>query len=269
MRVIIPANGLAYLDAPDDFRHFSILVEDGNGDTASALRGVATAADQDHAWVSQETVRALSPRAGDPEWETSFAQMCANARHKNWLRDDGAIRAHLERMPPSETATTAAFRTAMRHFASGVCIVACDSPDGPRGMTITAFSSVSMEPPMALVCVNSASSSHDAITGADSFSVNILTHRQEDIAMAFAGVSGLTGSDRFNVGDWSRDAHRPPLLQGALQTIFCTPVIRQTAGSHTVLIGQVEKVCPPTPAAPLVNFDGALRGLAAPRVQAA
>lgn len=155
----------------------------------------------------------------------------------------------------------ARFRQAMRLYASGVCVVASGTGDLRRGMTVSAVSSVSAEPPMILVCLNRSAGSHGAITSAERFSVNILDAADEQVALAFAGQTGLSGDDRFAVGDWR--CAGAPVLGSALRTLLCAPVARHDAGSHTILIGKVIEVSGSGTGQPMVNFDGALRSIPA------
>ena len=128
-------------------------------------------------------------------------------------------------------------------------------------MTVSAFSSVSAEPPMILVCINTDSASHDAIVNAERFSVNILGEEQDGIARTFAGMSGLSGAGRFADGNW-QDSGGVPALADALQSVICRPVIRERAGSHTVLIGQVVAASQAREdGMPLINYCGTLQGL--------
>lgn len=163
----------------------------------------------------------------------------------------------------NEQITSGVFKQAMRRFASGVCVVAAGDGEQRRGMTISAFSSVSADPPLILVCINANAFSHDAIVDVQRFSVNILAQHQQEIAMAFAGMRELQGAQRFTLGDW-RQVRGAPTLRDALQSLVCEPVSRHPAGSHTVLIGRViaasEQI---SCAGPLLNYDGTLQSLPA------
>jgi flavin reductase (DIM6/NTAB) family NADH-FMN oxidoreductase RutF len=146
------------------------------------------------------------------------------------------------------------FRQAMRRYASGVCVVAANRGADRCGMTVSAVSSVSAEPPMILVCLNRNSSSHGALVTAERFSVNILRAGDEDLAMIFAGQSGLRGADKFNVGTWS--CAGAPVLDTSLQTLLCEPAACHDAGSHTILIGHVVDVFGNSDGSAMVNFEG-------------
>ncbi|WP_187970601.1 flavin reductase family protein [Aquibium microcysteis] len=159
------------------------------------------------------------------------------------------------------------FRQAMRLHAAGVCIVATGSGQERHGMTVSSVTSVSAEPPLVLVCLNRTASCHDPITAAPAFSVNILASRQTDVAMAFAGATGLSGTRKFEIGRWTQAS--APVLDGALQTLLCEPAGRHDAGTHTILIGRVIEALGFGGDGALVNFDGAMREVAASSRQAA
>ncbi|WP_254919140.1 flavin reductase family protein [Oceanicola sp. 22II-s10i] len=254
------------LEAPDDFRRFSIALDERlRCDAASALAPVGRMADgdTDHGWVRPDAVRALSHRSGDADWDAGFAAMCAFAGKHGWIADDGGIRAHIELIPAMRPVGADAFRNAMRKFASGVCVVASGQGSARRGMTVSAFTSVSADPPMVLVCLNRSASVHDAIVAAPSFSINILSGAQEDVARTFAGQSGLRGADRFADPVWQDDENGAPVLSTAHQSLICTPFSAQAAGTHTVLIGQVVATSDARDTSALVNYDGAINATTA------
>ena len=255
-------NALPRLEAPEDLGRFSIAMDERLRPAArAALAPVAVpvSSEATHAWVRPDAVRALSPLAGEPEWESGFAKMIAYAASHGWLGDDGGLRAHIDYVEPRASVSPDDFRNAMRKFASGICIVACGEGDNRRGMTVSAFTSVSAEPPMVLVCLNSSSSSHQALTSAESYSVNILGGSQKDLAHVFAGVGGLRGAERFDDNEWRQDSHGAPVLVTAHQSLVCTQVSAHRAGTHTVLIGQVVATGAAQDTSALVNYDGAIK----------
>lgn len=262
MRIVIAESGPPRLEDPTDFTRFSILM-DGKFKThpGVALRGIGRLSCDGHAWVRPDCLSALLPVDLPADWEAGFANMVSFARSRGWIGEGGAIRAHIEFRDSSEAVSNAAFRNAMRKFASGVCVVAAGEGVARRGMTVSAFSSVSAEPPMILVCINASSASHDTIVNAERFSVNILGEDQSDVAQTFAGMTGPQGVERFAEADWQQ-ASGVPILADSLQYLVCRPVIRERAGSHTVLIGQVvsaSDACEDR--LPLINYCGTLQGL--------
>jgi flavin reductase (DIM6/NTAB) family NADH-FMN oxidoreductase RutF len=130
------------------------------------------------------------------------------------------------------------FRQILGHFATGVTVVTTSDGDGrPTGLTASAFSSVSLEPPLVLVCIAHKAQSYPALLERGRFAVNILRADQEHLSRRFAS----TRLDKFDTV-----AHRLgdlglPLLDGALAHLECTTVNRHVEGDHTVFVGRVER----------------------------
>jgi len=129
------------------------------------------------------------------------------------------------------------FRSALGRFASGVTIVTTCAPDGvDHGMTASAFCSVSLEPPLILVCVEKIASLHDSIVACSHFAVNVLTDKQEPLARRFAEVEG----NRFEGVGFSRGSHSVPLIEDSLAVLECRRTSAVDGGDHTIIIGEVE-----------------------------
>jgi flavin reductase ActVB len=130
-----------------------------------------------------------------------------------------------------------AFRNAMAQFASGVTIVATTQEDGqPKGFTASAFSSLSLDPPLILVCLDHKAESHPAFERAEHFTVSILAEGQAEAALRFA----RSGSDKFGgfeVEPGSVTAM--PVIPDALVHLECRMHDRLPGGDHTILIGEV------------------------------
>jgi flavin reductase ActVB len=130
----------------------------------------------------------------------------------------------------------ASFREALAHFASGVTIVTARGADGPVGFTATGFTSLSLAPPLVLVCVAKNASAYEGVVGADRFGVSVLCERQRWIAEQFA----RSGVDRFrDVPVVADPAAAVPLIEGALARLECHRHAQHDAGDHTILIGRV------------------------------
>lgn len=127
-----------------------------------------------------------------------------------------------------------AFREALARFASGVVVVTGHTPGGPVGFTVSAFSSVSLEPPLVLFCIAKTASAYTAIMAAPLFGISILEEGQAEIATQFA----RQGVDRFE-GVALRAAARVPLIEGALAQLECRPHALHDAGDHTIVVGEV------------------------------
>ncbi len=130
-----------------------------------------------------------------------------------------------------------AFRSALGRFASGVTVVTTCAPDKTdHGMTASAFCSVSLEPPLILVCVEKVATMHDAIVSCSHFAVNVLAHNQEQLARRFAEVD----ENRFEGVGFSRGTHSMPIIDDALAVLECRRVATYEGGDHTIVVGEVE-----------------------------
>ncbi len=133
------------------------------------------------------------------------------------------------------------FKLGMRQWASGVTVVTSRNAAGDiQGMTATAFSSVSLDPPQVLVCVNRAVGTASAILESGSFAVNILRADQEAVSNTFASASDPV--ERFASVSWELGPHGSPILLQSIASIECTVAQETTAGSHWVIIGEVQSV---------------------------
>jgi flavin reductase (DIM6/NTAB) family NADH-FMN oxidoreductase RutF len=128
------------------------------------------------------------------------------------------------------------FRRALGHFASSVTVVTCRSEDGrPLGITVSAFSSLSLDPPLVLICIDKRASLHDHLKEGDHFAVNILAEDQELISRRFASKV----EDRFEGIGYREGDVGAPLISGALATIECRIVHSYPGGDHTIIVGEV------------------------------
>ena len=128
------------------------------------------------------------------------------------------------------------FRRALGHFASGVTVVTSRSEDGrPLGITVSAFSSLSLDPPLILICIDKRASLHDHLKEGGHFAVNILAEDQELISRRFASKV----EDRFEGIGYREGDMGAPLISGALATIECRIVHSYPGGDHTIIVGEV------------------------------
>ena len=144
----------------------------------------------------------------------------------------------------------------MRQLASGVTLVTTASDGRRAGLTATAVSSVTAEPPQLLVCVNRTAEAHPLITEAGLFAVNILSIEQRELAERFAGRDGAAGEARFDAGRWTRLVTGAPVLEDGLAAFDCRLVATLHVDTHTIFVGQVEAVCSASDRAPMVYHDG-------------
>ena len=130
-----------------------------------------------------------------------------------------------------------AFRDALRQFSSGVTIVTIKTEDDVHGLTIAAFTSVSAEPPLISVVINSGNRGHSLLTRPGAvFAVNILREDQRELADCFAWKK----EERFAQGIWDVAVTGAPVLKDALAWLDCTIYVQQRAGTHTLFIGEVQ-----------------------------
>lgn len=148
-----------------------------------------------------------------------------------------------------------AFRAVMRRFPTGVTVVTTIVDGTPKGFTANAFSSVSAEPPMILICVNRQARSHPLISAAGHFCVNILDLDQREVAERFATRSER---DPFAEIAWRRERTGSPVIEASLGYLDCKLAEEHSAGTHTIFIGEV-LASGSRDGAPLGYFNGAYR----------
>ncbi len=120
---------------------------------------------------------------------------------------------------------------------TGVTVVTAHDENGaPLGFTANSFTSVSLDPPLVLVCVANTSRNFETLVKATGFAINILAEDQIDISNTFARPV----EDRFATVDWHEGPHAAPILEGASAWFDCSMHKTVDAGDHTILIGQVE-----------------------------
>lgn len=149
------------------------------------------------------------------------------------------------------------FREALARWASGVTVVTARDAHGPVGMTAASFSSLSLEPPLVLVCVAHEAMSHDGLVGAEGFVVHVLGRDQQHLSERFAEV----GSEKFAAIEDERGPFDAPLLPLGVARIACARESLLRGGDHTILVGRVVAT-DLGDAEPLVYCDRAYWGLA-------
>jgi flavin reductase (DIM6/NTAB) family NADH-FMN oxidoreductase RutF len=141
-----------------------------------------------------------------------------------------------------------AFRDALARFASGVVVVAATTGERLSGFTASAFSSLSLDPPLILVCIRSGSSACSPVIEAARFGVSVLSDSQEWVARQFA----QSRVDRFD-GVTLRSEAAVPLVDGALAHLTCRRFAIHEAGDHVILVGEVLGATT-TPGRPLIHY---------------
>ena len=130
------------------------------------------------------------------------------------------------------------FRHALGRFASGVTVVTTKDSDGRlHGITVSAFCSVSLEPPLILVCIEKNTGSHHAFEQSSSFVVNLLREDQQYISDRFASYL----SDKFAETKYHLGIDDLPVLEDVLANLECRLVNSHASGDHTIFVGQIER----------------------------
>lgn len=143
-------------------------------------------------------------------------------------------------------------KAAHRNYPTGVTVITVMRDGQPYGLAVNAFSSVSLEPPTVLFCVNESSKTHVHLVESTHVGINILGHQQEDVASVFAS----SGGDKFSQVAWETGRHGVPLLTGASSRFEVEIIDRHVVGTHSVFMCQVlEAEASEHP--PLLYFRGA------------
>ena len=149
------------------------------------------------------------------------------------------------------------FRKVMGNFAAGVTVVTTRGTDQkPYGLTATAFSSVSLLPPLALVCVDRNAESFPHFEPSGVFAVNFLGREQESISQRFA----VSGGDKFDGVAWRSGVLGAPLLDGTIGHVECRIHHTYEGGDHVIYVGEIESAAA-SDGEPLVYFRGAYRSV--------
>ncbi|MCC7498491.1 MAG: flavin reductase family protein [Bryobacterales bacterium] len=131
------------------------------------------------------------------------------------------------------------FRRACSLFATGVTVATVRAIDGtPHGLTVNSFTSVSLDPPLILICIDHDASVISCFLESSHFAVNVLGQEQRELSMRFA----TRGMDRFDGIAWTPGVSGAPLIPEALAHFECRKTNTIEAGDHTIFIGQVEEM---------------------------
>lgn len=154
--------------------------------------------------------------------------------------------------------TAEEFRLGMRRLGGAVNIVTTSCGNVNAGLTATAVTSLSAEPPKLLACINRAGSTYETISKGRCLGVNVLGLQHKDLAMLFAGMDGTPETDRFAAGNWQVGASGALLLPDALVSFDCEVDSILDAGSHAIVIGSIigVRVSADEAPVPLCYLDG-------------
>ena len=145
----------------------------------------------------------------------------------------------------------ATFRQAMGHFATGVAIVTTEHKGEQFGITVASFASLSLRPPLLLICIEKTAKTHDAIASSKKFAASILAGDQEEISSRFASRR----DDKFTDLATRRGKLGLTLIEGAIATIECKLHSTFPGGDHSIFVGEVVEA-EMNEARPLLYFQG-------------
>jgi flavin reductase (DIM6/NTAB) family NADH-FMN oxidoreductase RutF len=129
------------------------------------------------------------------------------------------------------------FRQVMSHFAAGVTVVTTvDRHNEPHGLTATSFASLSLDPPLALICIDKKAETYEHFEPAGIYAVNFLAHDQRDVSQRFA----KHGGEKFRDIEWSRGPLGAPILAGTIGHVECRILHSYDGGDHTIYVGAIE-----------------------------
>lgn len=155
------------------------------------------------------------------------------------------------------------FRAVLGTFATGVTVVSARTEDVLHGMTANAFSSLSLDPPLALVCVGHGAGLHDLLLEAKAFGVTVLAADQHHDSVWFASARRPSGRDQFDdVPWWPAPVTGSPILERGIAWLDCRLREVHEGGDHSIFVGEVVDLGLSRDADPLLYFRSAYRRLA-------
>ena len=160
------------------------------------------------------------------------------------------------------TVTGDDFRLAMRRLAGGVSIISAAGPNGPLGVTATAVTSLTADPPSALCCLNRSLDLEAIVKETGRFAVNMLRADHRGLAERFAGMHGVRGPAKFEQGNWTTLPSDVPALSDSLVSFDCRVDDILEVGTHTIFIGLIDGIYFGESGDPLVYCNGAFACLA-------
>jgi flavin reductase (DIM6/NTAB) family NADH-FMN oxidoreductase RutF len=134
-----------------------------------------------------------------------------------------------------ESVTEPEFRDALARWASGVTVITARNGDEPVGMTAASFASLSLEPPLVLVCVAHSARSHDGLVEAPGFAVHVLGSEQQEMSAAFSHP----GPEKFDDYPYEPGPFGAPLLPYGVARLVCAHHDALPGGDHTILVGRI------------------------------
>lgn len=150
------------------------------------------------------------------------------------------------------------FREALSRHATGVTIITAVMPDGrPAGMTVSAFSSLSLDPPLVLVCPAKTVNCLKGFTDGSHFAVNVLSNDQQALSVAFSSPIG----NKFEQLDFETWDSGVPIIKGCVANLECSRQAIHDGGDHLIVVGRVDRIAVADQRSPLIYWRGAYRRL--------
>lgn len=157
----------------------------------------------------------------------------------NSLPTAGSLAARAPGLDGHQPPDREEFRGVLGRFATGITVLTVRS-SVPRGMTANAFASVSLDPPLVLVCVHREAVIHQAVLDSESFAISVLAAHQEHVARYFASHTRPRGTSEFDAVPWTPGPQtRAPILDGALAWLECRVTGAHEGGDHSIFLGSV------------------------------
>jgi flavin reductase (DIM6/NTAB) family NADH-FMN oxidoreductase RutF len=153
------------------------------------------------------------------------------------------------------------FRQVMRHWASGITVVTTRRKGGIHGMTASSFSSVSLNPPLILVCVDRRNRTHEHLQEQEYFGVHILAAHQQDLSLRCSGRLGEAAHQLDDV-PYHEGKSSAPILEECLAYLECRLVSAYEGGDHTIFVGEIIDSGFTPGGRPLLYFDAGYHHLA-------
>jgi len=150
---------------------------------------------------------------------------------------------------------TRQFRDALARFATGITVVTSPAADGPHGVTINAFASLSLKPPLVLVCIEHGRYTLKVLEAARVFAANVLAEGQEPLSRFFSTDSRPEGPHAFDGIPYRPGRLGTPVLDGCLAVVECRVTAQYPGGDHTIFVGEVEAAEVFPGRRPLVYYD--------------
>ena len=136
-----------------------------------------------------------------------------------------------------ESTLQSGLKQAMRVYPQGVAVATADSPDGPKGITVSSFISVSLDPPLVLISIAKGSALHPLFSGAKTYAVSFLADDQKSVSDRFAGRT--REKERFDGIGFTKGVTGSPIIAGARAAIECRAWKVYDGGDHSILVGEV------------------------------